>query len=191
MTYKNIFLLTSFTAFFTACAPQYNLTPIYDKKNKIVQIDDLNLNNITSENTKNKIDRTGTNTKYSQYKLNDTPCYYLNYKVNIAGQGRYYHTSVIEDTLLRYNNDCEVEKIANLNFSKCLDKQIVIENSDKYVEAKMNYAISSSISNDYGYRKKSRVRIGNNYECYEKIKKHFKLKTDHKYITITNKFKKD
>jgi hypothetical protein len=173
--------------FLTGCSPTYNITPDYNKKNKTIFIDDYKIDFVSYHTSKNTLKDIGLNVQstYKQFSSEDKQCKKIAYVSKSIGTNGYYHTSAIDDTLRKYKNRCEVEQIGNINFFRCIAKYKVNKDSKKFETKNLHYGATTSSSNQYGYSDKLIVYMGNDKNCFEDIKKHFKKKTKKEYINIT------
>jgi len=190
LNYFKLLTFSTLSLLFTACTPQYNIEPQYNKEEKVLKINNYKINDVTYTNTKHRNAR-GYNAKIVTYKTTDNNCSKLYYQGVQVQNGYYLYSSAMDDILSKYDNDCKVEKIGNLNFYKCLFKQNVVDNDDKYLQKNMHYGITSSSSSEYGFSEKNKIYFNTNYKCFNKIKNYFSSKTEQKYIHTIHDFKKD
>ncbi len=164
---------------FSGCAHTYNLQPEYNKETKSVKISNLRLDNVSYYNKKKTKmnDRSMNNIKRyrESFKLEGNPeCNKLSVKVQQAYNSWYFHDSMLEDVMKYYNNNCQIEKIANLNFGICKKTKTVTTNEGKETTKEVfNYGVTESKTNQYGYDSKISIDLKTK-SCYTKIRDHFK-----------------
>jgi len=175
----------------TGCSPTYNIEPSYDKQNKVIMIDDYKIDYVSYDTSKENLNFNMDTNTYKMFKAQDEQCRKLAYKTLSAGTNRYYHTSGLDDILQKYNNNCKIEQIGNINFFSCVAKTKINKDNKKLEAKNIHYGATSSYSNQYGYSDKTTLFLGNTKNCFENIKEHFANKTKPEYIKITKKIKFD
>lgn len=175
----NLTMVTICGLAFSGCAHTYNLKPAYNKETKTVQIDNLTLDNVSyykKKETKMN-DRSLNNIKrYREaFKLKDNKeCQKLSVKVHQAYNSWYFHDSMLEDVMKSYNDNCEIEKIANLNFVICKkSKTVTTEDGKESTKDVVEYGVTESKTNQYGYGSKISIDLRTK-ACYAKLRNYFK-----------------
>ncbi len=181
---NKILKLTGFISiglFITGCSPTYNIQPKYNEKDKSVMIDSLKLKNVVYYNNKSRMPDTKAlnSVVYSReyFKL-DSECKKFTVFTDKATGTWFFYDSELDDILEYYNNKCEVEKVANINFAICTKNTIFITNGEKTNKEAKEYSMATSTAKKGGYGEKTGINFGNNQECFENMKTHFKNKLE-------------
>ncbi len=174
----NIFAVSAAGFIISGCAPTYSISPDYNKESKTVMIDDLKFENVTyyTKKVQTTNDRSRGNIfKYREtFKIKNNACDGLYVKRSEAVNGWYFSNSVIEDMKKRHNDNCTVEKIANINFSVCTSKKTVTTDKGKeFTRDAYYYNASTSVRNQSGYGSKTLIELDTK-QCFNQVKEHFK-----------------
>jgi len=174
----------TFIGFFVVgCTPVYNIQPKYNEKDKSVMIDSIKLENVVYYNNKSKMPSTKALNSVlrskEDFKLSGECKKFTVFTEKATGLW-FFYDSELEDIKEYYNNKCEVEKIANINFATCIVNTIItIDGKTTNQESKV-YAIATSKIKRGGYGEKIGINFGNDQVCFEKIKSHFENKLEKK-----------
>lgn len=178
---------------FSGCSPTYNIEPSYNKKEKVIMIDDYKIDYVSYDNSKNTLQDLGLSVQstFKQFKAEDEQCRRLAYVTKSIGSNGYYYTSALDEVLKKYSNNCEIEQVGNINFFKCMAKSKVTKGQRTTDAIDFHYGLTSSMSNQHGYSNKTTLILGNTKNCFVNIKEHFKAKTKPEYIKTTHNIEFD
>lgn len=174
----NVLAVTAIGLLISGCSTSYSLIPQYDKDKKSVVIGDLKFDDVTyySKKIQKSNSRSlGNIKKYrEEFNLKNSTCNRLTAHVSDASNRWYFSTKTIDDIKRHYNDKCDTETIANLEFSVCTSQKTTTTDKGKeHTKDTFTYLVSSSTPNEFGYGNKTSINLDTK-KCFTQTKGHFK-----------------
>jgi len=173
-------IITVIVVLFSGCVPTYNIEPTYNNETKTLIIDSLKLDNVVHNRENIEVDMYHTYKK-ADYLLKNKTCNKVNYyKVKANSDDNAYVSNNLEYDLkeiflINDDGDCEVTKIANVKFYKCV--------KSTYIDKKYFY-IGTDTPSFLGFSSKTKLKT--DQECFDTLLEHFKKDEKSKNSEIKN-----
>lgn len=187
---KNILYIVLIATFLSGCVPQYNLAPKYNEKNATVYIDNFSIDSVIYHQKQSEFpdDIQVSVKRTSEYfKTTDEQCSSFVVDKFKADGDWHYRASTNQIALRMHNGKCDIERIGNIYFLKCLGKNKIVTDGNESIEKTIDYYINTFSNKDMGYGLMITIRDLSR-ACYNKFKQHFSSITQSVHIESINTY---